>query len=169
MADDTSKAKNEDAVPRTSITKAYGGAIGAFGTGFALLEFFRDDPHETFKMLGEFGPKYLLFALLAFIAWDLLKRGLKILSRGVEHVGTLASNTGKVANAVDEYAGKNDRTADEMRRLCSFSATQSERAVEVAQENKSIAEAANQRADAAHAVAVETNTLVKLLVKETKS
>ena len=137
---DTRPAETAVSLPTGSIGRNYGGAIGVMGLGFAILEFLRDDPHETFKLLGEFGPKYLLFAFLAFVAWDLLKRLLKLFSRGVDHIGSLAQNTGAVAAAVQEFAGRSDRGAEEMRRLCSFSASQSERAVEVAQKGVVLAE-----------------------------
>ena len=121
--------------PASGMAATYGPVVGVVGLGAAALEFMRDDPHEIIRMLGEFGPKYLMGAFVCYVVWDLLKRLLRLLGRGVDHIGSLADNTGQAAKAIQDLATKSDRSAEEVRRLSSFAAQQSERAVEIGIEN----------------------------------
>lgn len=132
------------ALPSTAsgLAATYGPVLGGVGVTAAILEFMRDDPHELIRLLGEFGPKYLLGGFICYVVWDIARRVLKLFARGVDHIGTLAENTGAAAkataegaNAIKDFAGRNDRTAEEVRRLSAFAAQQADRSVEIAIEN----------------------------------
>ena len=113
----------------------YGVHIGFAGVVLALIEIFRDDPHKSLDLFAQFGPKYLLWAFIAYIIWDLARKAIGVLNKGADKIGLMAENTGKVAGAIQSMDTKGDRTADEMRRLCSFAASQSQRAVEISSKN----------------------------------
>ena len=117
-----------------SLVQSYGGIIGAGGLTLAVIEVFRADPKDGINLFATYGPKYVLWAFIAWILYDLLKRGLAVLKLGADNIGIMAQKTGEVATSVQAVATKNDRTAEEMRRLCSFSASQSERAVELSRD-----------------------------------
>ena len=120
------------------IAKNYGGLIGAGGILYAFVETFRSDPKSSANLLAQFGPKYILWAGIAYMVYDLLKRALKPLNKGADNIGLMARNVGELAISVNTLVGKEDRTNEEMRRLCSFSAQQSERAVELAKEGNEV-------------------------------
>ena len=62
-----------------------GGSIGA-GITMCVIELLKSDPHDAIKLLYDWGPRFLLgFCGMIFI-WDLIRRILRMLSRGVDYV-----------------------------------------------------------------------------------
>ena len=122
--------------------KNYGGLIGICGCLYAFLEIGRDDPKEFIRLLAEYGPKYLLWAGIAFMIYDVMKRLIRAFSKSADKIadkmGAMADGMSQMAKATDAIANKSDRQAVEMQRLCAFAATQSERAVDIAAETHKV-------------------------------
>jgi hypothetical protein len=122
--------------------RQYGGVISICSVLFALLEIGQKSPEQFIRLLAEYGPKYLLWAGISFMGYDLLKRLIRAFSKSADKIadkiGSMADGMNKMASATDCLANKNDRQAEEMRRLCSFSASQSERAVDIAAETHKV-------------------------------
>ncbi len=142
MAEDPQKPATATApdLPDGSFTQKYAPHMTVVAALFGFMEIFRASPSQSLDLFATFGPKYLLWAFIAYVIWDLAKKAIRVLAKGVDKIGLMAENTGKVAGAIQSMDTKGDRTADEMRRLCSFAASQSERAVELSSKNNETAE-----------------------------
>lgn len=132
--DQTRRAINKQ-LPKGGILQQYGAPVGIGAGIVALVEFLGTKPEQSFKLLAQFGPKWVFFTVLIVLVWDISKRALKLVARAVAHVGELAANTGRAADGVQAFAAKSDRTAEEQSRLTAFAVQTSQRAVELSSDN----------------------------------
>jgi len=103
-----------------------GGTLTA-SLAFYLYELVQKNPDQSFALLRQFGPSFLVTIVALVLLWDLVKVG-------VTNVGRLADSMQVLSTAVAQIAEKDDRQFEEMRRLCQFAAQQGERNFEILRE-----------------------------------
>jgi len=108
-------------LPAGDILRKYvwGGTLAA-AIAYYVYVVVNHHPGESFNLLGQFGPSFLISIVAIILLWDLLKIG-------VANVGRLADSMQTLSAAVTQIADKDDRQFEEMRRIGQFNAQNSER------------------------------------------
>ncbi len=85
--------------------------VGGPAIVWGVFELLRQQPQEGFKLLETWGPKFLLWLVLMYFIWDLMRQGLHWFGRGVrafEEASSSMRSIENVAGSIKALADKDD-------------------------------------------------------------